>query len=248
MKRTKLSDQIAERLQTMIADGSLQPGAKLPPERELAEQLKVSRPSLREAIQKLSYMGLLTSRQGGGTFVNDEFGPSFVDPLISLFNAQPEARFDVLEVRHALESTAAYYAALRHTNADKETIQRNFDQMIAMHGHPDPMEEAKADAAFHLSIAEAAHNPVLLHIMHSLFSLLQNSVSHNLDKIYTLPNVFEPLSQQHERMAKKVMERDAEGARRAAQEHMVFVEESLQQVDRAEARKLRDLRHLAEFE
>ena len=66
MKKNTLSDQIAEQLENMIADGSLHPGERLPAERTLAERLGVSRPSLREAIKKLSSRGLLTSRQGGG--------------------------------------------------------------------------------------------------------------------------------------------------------------------------------------
>lgn len=102
--------------------------------------------------------------------------------------------------------------------------------------------EAKADAQFHLAISEAVYNPVLLHIMRSLFSLLESSISHNLDKLYTLPKVFEPLSHKHERMMNKVLERD--GARRAAQEHFIFVEESLQQIERAESRKLQGVRQL----
>ena len=72
MQRVKLSDQIAEQLEGMIADGTLKPGERLPAERQLAERLGISRPSLREAIQKLASKGLLSTRQGGGTFVTLE--------------------------------------------------------------------------------------------------------------------------------------------------------------------------------
>ena len=67
MQRRKLSDQIAERLEGMIADGTLRPGERLPAERQLSERLGISRPSLREAIQQLASKGLLSTRQGGGT-------------------------------------------------------------------------------------------------------------------------------------------------------------------------------------
>ncbi|MCW8848038.1 MAG: FCD domain-containing protein [Sedimenticola sp.] len=245
MKQQRLSDQIAEKLEAMIADGSLMPGEKLPAERDLAHRLEVSRPSLREAIQKMNSKGLLTTRHGGGTYVCEEsLEPSFVSPLIALLSDMPESRYDVLEIRHALEGTAAYYAALRSTGEDKEKIKRCFDVMIKNHGSPDPMDEARADAAFHLSIVEASHNVVLLHVMRGLFTLLQSSISHNLDKLYTLPRVFEPLSNQHERLMNATVEGDAERARQAAQEHLVFVEESLQQIDREEVRKQRALRGL----
>lgn len=245
MKQQRLSDRIAEKLEAMIAGGSLEPGERLPAERELASRLEVSRPSLREAIQKLNSKGLLNTRHGGGTYVCDTLEPSFVSPLIALLREMPESRYDVLEIRHALEGTAAYYAALRSTSEDKAKIRRCFEEMIANHGNPDPMDEARADAGFHLSIVEASHNVVLLHVMRGLFTLLQNSISHNLDKLYTLPRVFEPLSRQHERLMNTVIEGDAEKARQAAQEHLVFVEESLQQIDREEVHKQRALRGMS---
>jgi DNA-binding FadR family transcriptional regulator len=244
MKTTRLSDQIAETLQGMIANGTFKPGDRIPSERELASRLDVSRPSLREAIQKLNSKGLMSTRRGGGTYVSEELAPEFVDPLLQLLREQPESRFDVLEVRHALEGTAAYYAALRGTREDKLKIRKCFVQMIEKHGSPDPMDEARADAAFHLSIVEACHNLVLLHVMRGLFTLLQSSISHNLDKLYTLPRVFEPLSRQHERLMEAIVEGDPEKARQAAQAHLVFVEESLQQIDREEVRKQRALRGL----
>lgn len=244
MKQQRLSDQIAETLEEMIADGRLKPGERLPAERELAVRLEVSRPSLREAIQKLNSKGLLSTRRGGGTFVCDGLEPSFVSPLLALLREMPESRFDVLEIRHALEGTAAYYAALRSTKEDQERIQARYREMIENHGSPDPMDEAMADAEFHLSIVEASHNTVLLHVMRGLFTLLQSSIHHNLDKLYTLPRVFDPLSKQHERLMNAIIEGDPEKARSAAQAHLVFVEESLQQMDREEVHKHRALRGL----
>jgi DNA-binding FadR family transcriptional regulator len=245
MKKIRLSDQIAEQLETMIASQGLKPGDRLPAERQLAEQLEVSRPSLREAIQKLISKGLLISRAGGGTFVQQVGAtPPCANPMVELFRENPEYRFDVLEIRHALEGNAAWYAALRATDEDKTNIRACFEQMIALHGSEDPMDEARADAAFHLSIVEASHNLVLLHVMRGLFELLQNSISHNLDKLYTLPRVFEPLKEQHRELMEAVVASDPERARKAAQEHLAFVEDSLKSIDADEARKVRSLRHL----
>jgi len=245
MKKTRLSDQIAEQLETMIATQGLKPGDRLPAERQLAEQLEVSRPSLREAIQKLISKGLLVSRAGGGTFVQDVIRNSAcADPMVALFRENPEYRFDVLEIRHALEGNAAWYAALRATDEDKQLIRERFGHMMAQHGSDNPMDEARADAAFHLSIVEASHNLVLLHVMRGLFELLQNSISHNLDKLYTLPRVFEPLKEQHRALMEAVVASDPERGRKAAQEHLAFVEDSLKSIDADEARKVRSLRHL----
>ena len=104
---------------------------------------------------------------------------------------QQESHFDVLEVRHALDGQAAYYAALRATDEDRYRIEKAFEHMLNLHHNSkDPFDEALADAAFHLSITEASHSIVLLHIMRSLFTVLQKSIKSNLDKLYTIPRVF----------------------------------------------------------
>ena len=91
LRQRRLSDDIVERLEAMILEGSLQAGERLPPERALAEQFGVSRPSLREAIQKLAARGLLVSRQGGGTYVAEGLGSTFSDPLLRLLETSSEA-------------------------------------------------------------------------------------------------------------------------------------------------------------
>jgi len=116
--------------------------------------------------------------------------------------------------------------------------------MIAVHGSDDPMDEARADSAFHLSIVEASHNLVLLHVMRGLFELLQNSISHNLDKLYTLPRTFIPLSDQHKSLMEAVVEGRADDARLAAQNHLAFVEEKIKEIDADEARKIRSLQYI----
>ncbi|WP_020559168.1 FCD domain-containing protein [Thiofilum flexile] len=187
MSKNRIADQVADLLEQRLASGYWPIGSRLTAERQLAEELQVSRSSLREALQQLISKGLLASRVGGGTYVVSTKPIGFVDPMLSLFKENPEYRFDVLEIRHALEGNAAWYAALRATEEDKAHIQTCFERMIQLHGKGNPLEEAQADAAFHLAIAEASHNLVLLHVMRSLFDLLQNSISHSLDKLYTLP-------------------------------------------------------------
>ncbi|STT50592.1 transcriptional regulator PdhR [Klebsiella pneumoniae] len=122
IRQPKLSDVIEQQLEFLILEGTLRPGEKLPPERELAKQFDVSRPSLREAIQRLEAKGLLLRRQGGGTFVQSRLWQSFSDPLVELLSDHPESQFDLLETRHALEGIAAYYAALRSNDEDRDRI------------------------------------------------------------------------------------------------------------------------------
>ncbi|MEW8084915.1 MAG: GntR family transcriptional regulator, partial [Candidatus Thiodiazotropha endolucinida] len=156
MKTKKLSDRIAVELESMIERGDFNPGERLPAERQLAEQLGVSRPSLREAIQKLASKGILHSRQGGGTFVNRNLSGDACEDLVRRMESRPETWPDILEIRHALEGTSAYFAALRATDEDRKQIRDCYDRMIAAHEAGEGLVEAQADAEFHLAIAEAS--------------------------------------------------------------------------------------------
>ena len=167
-------------------------------------------------------------------------------PLASLMLDDPEYRFDVLEIRHALDGTAAWHAAMRAMPEDKDRLRDRFDHMISLHGTDDPVEEARADAAFHLAIAEASHNLVLLQVTRALFDLLQANISQNLEKLYLLPRVFEPLSAQHRELMDAIVAGDAARARAAAYVHIDFVHTSLKSIDEDEARKARAFRSLPE--
>ena len=127
IRQRRLSDDIVEQLEGMILEGTLKSGERLPAERALAEQFGVSRPSLREAIQKLSAKGLLVSRQGGGNYVAASLGSTFSDPLLQLLESNPEAQRDLLEFRHTLEASCAFYAALRATEMDRERLRLAFE-------------------------------------------------------------------------------------------------------------------------
>ncbi|KLJ02896.1 transcriptional regulator LldR [Luteimonas sp. FCS-9] len=243
-RRPRLSDQVAERVLALIDERGLRAGDRLPAERALALELGVSRTVLREAIAQLASQGVLHARQGGGTYLcaRDAAAPRVVEPLqpfVSVFRSDPEYRYDVLEIRHGLEGMAAWHAALRATDDDRARIAGAFDAMMAVHGHDDPAGEARADAAFHLSIAEASHNLVLLQVMRGLFDLLQTNISQSREKLYLSPRTFEPLSVQHREMRDAVLSGDPERARAAAHAHLEFVHTSLRELDENEARRTR---------
>ncbi|WP_207061505.1 pyruvate dehydrogenase complex transcriptional repressor PdhR [Motiliproteus sp. SC1-56] len=242
VKQAKVSDVIMAEIETMILEGSLKPGQRLPSERELAKEFDVSRPSLREAVQKLVAKGLLKSRQGGGTFVADDIGASFTDPLMELFASHPEAQYDLLEFRHALEGVIAYYAALRSTDADRQAILKSYENLEAHHESKDFREEVRADVDFHLRIAEATHNVVLLHTMRSLMGLLENNIMRNLEHIYPKPGHRTKIHGQHKVLMEAIFSGNPEAARNAAHEHLAYVEEALLAYGQEETRLERSLR------
>ena len=145
----RLSDDIMEQLEAMIFDGRLLAGQKLLSERALAEQFEVSRPSVREAIQKLEAKGLVDRKQGGGTYVKPRLNELITDPLLQMLYDKPELQFDLLEFRHALEGMAAYYAALRGQPEDFLALKNALNALPI--DSEDKNVEAKALVNFYYS-------------------------------------------------------------------------------------------------
>lgn len=248
VKAPKISDAIVEQLESLILQGIIKPGERLPPERDLAQRLDVSRPSLREAIQKLESLGLVETRQGGGTSVTAVLAPAFTDPLLQLFQRHPETVYDLLEFRYVLEGAAAAYAARRATDTDREILRRRLQAMEEANRGNDPVAEADADAEFHLAIAEAAHNVVLLHIMRGLFDLFRRGIVASRARLYEKEGVREVLLRHHRNLFDAVMAGRAEEARGDAHEHLTFVEHTLRDLDRESVREDRSLKRLRTLE
>ena len=231
IRQHRLSDDIVSQLEAMILEGSLKAGDRLPAERVLAEQFGVSRPSLREAIQKLAAKGLLVSRQGGGHFVVEALGSTFSDPLLHLLEKNPDAQRDLLEFRHTLEGACAHYAALRATEVDRQRLTEAFERLQACYARQGDItraEEGATDARFHLAIAEASHNAVLLHTIRGLFDLLKRNVVTNIGGMYALrEETRDMLMTQHRSLYEAIMERQPEAARRMANQHIDYVQEVL---------------------
>ncbi|MEL0635338.1 MULTISPECIES: FCD domain-containing protein [Marinomonas] len=242
VKQPKISDIIMQQLESMILEGSFKPGQKLLSERELAARFEVSRPSLREAIQKLIARGILYSQHGGGTYVSKQIGSSFADPLHDLLSAHDEFLYDQLEFRDGLESLSAYYAALRSTDADKARLTQCFNKLVDANQNHDFSLEASLDAEFHMIIAESAHNVVLLHTLRSLFTILASSISANLNNLFKKKVARKTIMDQHRAMYSAIMAGNAEGARDAVHAHLVFVEENLLKMRQEETRIQRSLR------
>jgi len=242
MDTPRVSDIVVEKIERSILEGSLKPGQRLPAERKFAEQMGVSRPSLREALQKLSARGMLVARRGGGTTVTKSLNPALEDPLLELISNSPDSHADVLELRHAIESLSAYYAASRRTESDIEQIRTCYKRLIISHSRQDAALEAKADANFHLAIAEASHNVVLVHVMRSLFSLLRKSIRYNLENVYAQSGRFEHVRDQHYHLMAAIINGDPDNARSASDRHIDYVERVLIDTDSQRQREARSSR------
>ena len=244
VKPQKLADIILAQLEGMIIEGSLQPGEKLLPERELALQFEVSRPSLREAIQKLEAKGLVIRKQGGGTFVCKKLLSGFADPLFELMSKHSESQFDLLEFRHGIEGMASYYAAMRGTTADFEQIQAKHDEIGNRQLEDDFRAEAEAVLEFHLAICAASHNAVILQLARSMSSLLVDNIEQNLTVLAKRPDIFSKITDYRKRLLNAIVSGQPQKAWGASHRHLAFIEEVLLKLTQENSRMERSMRRM----
>jgi len=223
VEHTRVAHAVVEQFEQMILHGALRDGEKLPGERELSEQLEVSRQTLREALKTLEQLGLVEAKQGGGTYIANIVGSAISKPLIGLFARHEEAYLDYMEFRVLLESKAAGLAAERATEFDRQIIQSKFDAMAELHEQDDPNVGAELDADFHHSIAEATHNPMMIFSLRSIFELIRQGVFYNRYVVYIEAGGKDQLLAQHQAICAAIIAGDVAGAEQAMSDHLTFI-------------------------
>lgn len=217
IKPTKVSDEIVDQIKTHISKGMLKPGDHLPPERELAREFGVSRPSLREALNSLMTMGFLEIR-GKKTFIRSVASESMQNPLFLLIKADTQKIFDLIEVRKAMETWGAFLAAQRATEEDLRHLEGIIDQMRKASEEGQTWE--KEDADFHLGIAQATHNTIQTHIMSTIYDLLKESVA----RVFKDRAKVKKLLEHHSRIFSAIKNHSPDKARERILEHLNYVE------------------------
>jgi len=243
IRPARLGDAIADHLEKLILEGVLRPGERLAAERELAEKLDVSRPSLREALEKLQGKGLIETSKAG-TVVAQFLAP-LSRPLAELFADKPRVTADYFEYRLITEGQAAALAATRATDVDRAALKACCERMEQAHEIEDPSEEAGADADLHQLVYEAAHNVVLLHVMRVFSELLRNDVFYNRSQLYRRFGVRDQLLKQHLAIARAILGRNPKAAETAASDHINFTFQTIEDIRRDEARVEASLRRIS---
>ncbi len=212
--RTPLHAVIAERLLSHIVQSELEPGDRLPGERDLAARLGVSRTTVRQAIVQLRVEGLVDVRHGGGTFLRP------LDPQAEAVAAVLDRRRrlpEVLEARRALEVPIAGLAAARRTEPDLAAIDAGLERMRHEVAAGEPGLDG--DAAFHAAVTAAAHNPTLAELMDHLADAITETRSESLAQPGRPPRSLHD----HEAIARAIRAGDADAARAAMQAHLGHV-------------------------
>lgn len=214
MRRGRVYEEVVRQIQDFVASGQLQPGDRLPPERELAERLQVSRSSLRDAIRTLELVGLVRSRQGEGTVVCDVSAESLIGPLSSALVRKRELVEELLDVRRMIEPRLAARAA---RNATAEEISRLEAALHRQHQKMLRDEEAvEEDAEFHYTIALASRNTVIRRLVDMLMDLLRDSREAGLQ----VPGRLQESFKGHRRILRAIRLRDPRGAEAAMRRHL----------------------------
>jgi GntR family transcriptional repressor for pyruvate dehydrogenase complex len=234
IKPKRISDLVFEQLRDLIFKGQIRPGRQLLTERELAESLGVSRPTVREAINRLVTLGLLEHRQGQGTFV---VSPSTEQNPLGMPPDEHLSLSDLLEVRLGLECNAVMMAARRATEEDLRDMGKCLQVMAAR------IEAGElgsnADVAFHMAIAYATKNMAQIHIMKNFYDLLFYGIKSNLQYLYTEPATLAVITGQHRDILEAIRQRDSDLAATAMRNHIDFVLEFMRErSERAPERKL----------
>lgn len=244
VKPPKLSELVLGKLEERVLDGRLLPGEKLPPERELAKQFGVSRPSVREALQKMEANSLLERRQGDGNFVADHILGRLEDPLFDLISKNDEAQYDLLEYRFGLEGMAAYYAALRGSDDDFSLIGEKFAVIDDVQVENNFRLEAEAVYDFHLAICIASHNTVLQHLARSMEPLLTNNIENNLKLLSQKPDATNRVNSYRQKLFDSIISGLPDKAWGASHKHLAYIEEVIFSLNDENSRIERSLRRM----
>jgi len=216
-KNGTTAEEVVVRLRDMIHSGELSPGDRLPPERDLAKLLGVSRPTLRAGIRSLATVGILQSRQGAGTFVaqRDESPTLDSSPLRMLSALHGFTSDEMFEARLALEMSIAGMAAERATSEQMTLMAEEITGMYASLNVPE--QYLVHDMKFHQTIAAASNNRILTSLMNMVATILFDSRSKTVKRARDLKESAE----QHHNIYRAMRERDAEAARRAMHDHLI---------------------------
>jgi len=218
VRASRLYEQIVEQVEESILKGRLKPGERLPAERDLAQDFGVSRTAVREAIKTLREKGLVEAYSGRGTFVTSGTSQAFRQSLDLMVRINPqEGLLHLAELRQMLEPEIAARAATRIDEQLLATMQEAVAQMDAYLEDPDGYVEADLD--FHLALAEAVGNPLILSLLDSIVGLLRAQRM----RIFKVEGGPERGQFHHKRILAAIEKHDGETAREAMRAHLMQV-------------------------
>ena len=223
IEKVDMTLEVTERIKEMLQSGTLEPGSKLPPERELVNLLQISRPSLREALKALSFMGLIRARRGMGTYISDSAIDVLSRPLEFLPLLHNLPLTELFEARRLVEVKVAGLAAERATEHDIAAMRKALD--VCARYLDKPKKFIVYEIQFHKALYSAAGNSVLCKAMDILYQILNEFRVQSVSALEDLRTMLE----YHERIYEAIADRDPAKAVEAMERHFEYSELVLKQ-------------------
>jgi GntR family transcriptional regulator, transcriptional repressor for pyruvate dehydrogenase complex len=210
---TRITAKLISRIKNLIATGTISPGSKFPPERELAREFGVNRASVRQALKVLEIMGVLSQRVGDGTYLSASAETILNEPIDFLVLLDDLSQHELFETRLMMEPELTARAAERATTEDLSALR---NAIFAMERSKTTRDRLNADLAFHEAIFRASGN----RICHLLFKGIHRTLLMSMGQLSDRVSLDQPLMF-HRRIYAAIRERNPDAARRAMQEHII---------------------------
>ena len=223
-REEKAYARVIEKVKTMILSGELKPGEKLPPEREFAEKLEVSRNSVREAIRIMDMMGIVSSQQGSGNYVTCEFQKSITETMAMMFAMDQIDYIQISQIRYSLERLA-FTLALDH--ASEEEIKLMEDCVNKLDKSTDASVNNELDKKIHYTLARASGNILILDILEACSGVIDEFVKDLRREIIQEESSKEALNDCHHRIVRALRAHDREAGILALKEHFSMIDKIL---------------------
>ena len=220
-KKVKISEMIIEEMKRMLREGELKEGDKLPNQYEFADQLGVSRPSLREALNQLAVLGVVEQKPGAGTILKSGNPDLWFEQPSPPMLDDTEATLELLEARNKIESTAIELAAERIDKSDIKALDMSIKKMERYNKEDNLPEYYKEDINFHYLIAKSSHNRYILQTIVNLKILMSKFMKESFEEI---PNLLQNSLDHHQAIFTALSNKDKKGSVKEMKNHINDIE------------------------
>ncbi len=224
-KQDKAYKGVIEYFKNKIMTGELRPGEKLPPEREIAQTLKVSRNSVREALRIMDMTGVISSQQGSGNYITCEFQKSIAETMGMMFAMSQIDYRQISQLRYALEQQAF---ALAVENVSKEQIEMLDELVTKLDRSTDEQENARIDKQIHFTLAQASGNRLILIILEACSGVIDTFIKNMRAEILRTKAAKESLNLCHRQIVQALKSKDRILGKEALDRHFDMINEILE--------------------
>lgn len=224
VKNMKVYEQVVDQIKEMVRIGQIKKGDKLPTERVMAEELQVSRTSIREAMRALEVVGLVESRQGAGNYIREEFDDVLLEPLSIVFMLQNGTNKDIFELREVLELSTIFLSVMRISDEELKKLGELVEMFKTSRNEK---ENVKIDSEFHSIIVKAANNVLITNLLEVVSELVDKFITEGRRAILSDERNKEKLLDFHEKIYLAIKNRDVYSAYKYMQEHFELIKENI---------------------